>query len=138
GTASAERVFQFLDEQEQEPDAPDAPVPVEGDGTIEFQNVSFSYSPDRPLIHDLSFRVEPGQTVAIVGPTGAGKTTLVNRIVRFYELDSGRILLNGQNIAELTRRDIRAKTGMVRQDPWLFAGTIRENIRYGRADATDE
>ncbi|HET6302596.1 ABC transporter ATP-binding protein [Microbacterium sp.] len=138
GTASAERVFQFLDEDEQEPDAADAPAPVEGDGTIEFQDVAFSYSPERPLIHDLSFRVEPGQTVAIVGPTGAGKTTLVNLIMRFYELDGGRILLNGQNIAELTRRDIRAKTGMVLQDPWLFAGTIRENIRYGRADATDE
>ncbi|NYE18770.1 ABC transporter ATP-binding protein [Microbacterium immunditiarum] len=138
GTASAERVFQFLDEGEQEPDAADAPAPAEGDGTIEFQDVAFSYSPDRPLIHDLSFRVEPGQTVAIVGPTGAGKTTLVNLIMRFYELDSGRILLNGQDIAELARRDIRAKTGMVLQDPWLFAGTIRENIRYGRADATEE
>ncbi len=138
GTASAERVFEFLDVEEQEPDASDAPAPAEGDGTIEFQDVAFSYSPDKPLIHDLSFRVEPGQTVAIVGPTGAGKTTLVNLIMRFYELDGGRILLNGQDIAELTRRDIRAKTGMVLQDPWLFAGTIRENIRYGRADATDE
>jgi ATP-binding cassette, subfamily B, multidrug efflux pump len=138
GTASAERVFDFLDEAEEEPDAVDAPAPVDGDGTIEFENVSFSYSPDRPLIQDLSFRVEPGQTVAIVGPTGAGKTTLVNLIMRFYELDGGRILLNGQSIAQLTRRDIRAKTGMVLQDPWLFAGSIRENIRYGRADATDE
>ncbi|WP_420488840.1 ABC transporter ATP-binding protein [Microbacterium cremeum] len=138
GTASAERVFQLLDVDEQEPDAVDAPAPVDGDGTIEFQDVAFSYSPDRPLIHDLSFRVEPGQTVAIVGPTGAGKTTLVNLIMRFYELDGGRILLNGQDIAELTRRDIRAKTGMVLQDPWLFAGSIRENIRYGRADATDD
>ncbi|WP_127818678.1 ABC transporter ATP-binding protein [Microbacterium sp. CPCC 204701] len=138
GTASAERVFQLLDVDEQEPDAEDAPAPVDGDGTIEFQDVAFSYTPDRPLIHDLSFRVEPGQTVAIVGPTGAGKTTLVNLIMRFYELDGGRILLNGQNIAELTRRDIRAKTGMVLQDPWLFAGSIRENIRYGRADATDD
>lgn len=137
GTASAERVFELLDESEEEPDVLDAPAPVDGDGTIEFQDVEFSYSADRPLIHDLSFRVEPGQTVAIVGPTGAGKTTLVNLIMRFYELDGGRILLNGQNIAELTRRDIRAKTGMVLQDPWLFAGTIRENIRYGRADATD-
>ncbi|WP_163633524.1 ABC transporter ATP-binding protein [Microbacterium sp. B35-04] len=137
GTASAERVFELLDEEEQEPDAQDAPAPVDGDGTIEFQDVAFSYSPDRPLIHDLSFRVEPGQTVAIVGPTGAGKTTLVNLLMRFYELDGGRILLNGQDIAQLTRRDIRAKTGMVLQDPWLFAGTIRENIRYGRADATD-
>lgn len=138
GTASAERVFELLDVPEQEPDAADAPQPVDGDGTIEFQDVAFSYTPDRPLIHDLSFRVEPGQTVAIVGPTGAGKTTLVNLIMRFYELDGGRILLNGQNIAELTRRDIRAKTGMVLQDPWLFAGSIRENIRYGRADATDD
>jgi ATP-binding cassette subfamily B protein len=138
GTASAERVFDLLDEPEQEPDPVEAPTPVEGDGTIEFDSVSFSYSPERPLIRDLSFRVEPGQTVAIVGPTGAGKTTLVNLIMRFYELDGGRILLNGQNIAELTRRDVRAKTGMVLQDPWLFAGSIRENIRYGRADATDE
>ena len=138
GTASAERVFELLDVPEQEPDSEDAPEPVDGDGTIEFQDVAFSYSPDRPLIHELSFRVEPGQTVAIVGPTGAGKTTLVNLLMRFYELDGGRILLNGQDIAQLTRRDIRAKTGMVLQDPWLFAGTIRDNIRYGRADATDD
>ena len=138
GTASAERVFELLDQEEQEPDAADAPAPADGDGTIEFEHVSFSYSPERPLITDLSFRVEPGQTVAIVGPTGAGKTTLVNLIMRFYELNGGRILLNGQNIADLTRHDIRAKTGMVLQDPWLFAGTIRENIRYGRADATDD
>ncbi|GAA1830910.1 ABC transporter ATP-binding protein [Agromyces salentinus] len=138
GTASAERVFQLLDADEQDPDAVDAPKPVDGDGTIEFDHVSFSYAPEHPLIRDLSFRVEPGQTVAIVGPTGAGKTTLVNLIMRFYELDGGRILLNGQDIAELTRRDMRAKTGMVLQDPWLFAGSILENIRYGRETATDE
>jgi ATP-binding cassette subfamily B protein len=138
GTASAERVFNLLDEDEQEPDSADAPAPVDGDGTIEFENVSFSYHPDRPLIRDLSFRVEPGQTVAIVGPTGAGKTTLVNLIMRFYELDGGRILLDGQDIAELTRRDVRSRTGMVLQDPWLFAGTIRENIRYGRQSASDD
>ncbi|WP_084003566.1 ABC transporter ATP-binding protein [Agromyces aureus] len=138
GTASAERVFQLLDADEQDPDAVDSPKPAEGDGTIEFEHVSFSYAPEHPLIRDLSFRVEPGQTVAIVGPTGAGKTTLVNLIMRFYELDGGRILLNGQDIAELTRRDMRAKTGMVLQDPWLFAGSIRENIRYGRESATDE
>jgi ATP-binding cassette subfamily B protein len=137
GTASAERVFQLLDADEQEADASDAPEPVDGDGTIEFDHVSFSYAPEHPLITDLSFRVKPGQTVAIVGPTGAGKTTLVNLLMRFYELGGGRILLNGQNIADLTRRDMRAKTGMVLQDPWLFAGTIRENIRYGRASATD-
>jgi ATP-binding cassette subfamily B protein len=138
GTASAERVFEMLDADEQEPDATDAAAPVDGDGTIVFENVRFSYTPERPLIRDLSFSVEPGQTVAIVGPTGAGKTTLVNLIMRFYELSGGRILLNGQDIAELRRNDVRARTGMVLQDPWLFAGTIRENIRYGRQDATDD
>ncbi len=139
GTASAERVFELLDEEEQEPDAGDAPsLDAAARGVIEFEHVSFSYSPDRPLIRDLTFRVEPGQTVAIVGPTGAGKTTLVNLLMRFYELDAGRILLDGQDIAELTRHDVRSRTGMVLQDPWLFAGTIRENIRFGRATATDE
>jgi ATP-binding cassette subfamily B multidrug efflux pump len=138
GTASAERVFEMLDADEQSPDADTAPAPVEGDGTIEFENVAFSYDPQHPLIRDLSFSVKPGQTVAIVGPTGAGKTTLVNLIMRFYELDGGRILLDGQDIATLRRRDVRARTGMVLQDPWLFAGTIRENIRYGRQDATDD
>ncbi|KQX08250.1 MULTISPECIES: ABC transporter ATP-binding protein [unclassified Leifsonia] len=138
GTASAERVFELLDEEEQEPDAVDAPKPADGDGTISFENVAFSYTPDRPLIRDLTFSVKPGQTVAIVGPTGAGKTTLVNLIMRFYELNGGRILLDGQDIAELRRHDVRSRTGMVLQDPWLFAGTIRENIRYGRQSATDE
>uniref|UniRef100_UPI003988E8CD ABC transporter ATP-binding protein n=1 Tax=Conyzicola sp. TaxID=1969404 RepID=UPI003988E8CD len=138
GTASAERVFELLDADEQEPDAADAPEPVVGDGTIVFDHVAFSYNPAHPLIRDLSFSVKPGQTVAIVGPTGAGKTTLVNLIMRFYELDGGRILLDGQNIADLRRRDVRSRTGMVLQDPWLFAGTIRENIRYGRQDATDD
>lgn len=138
GTASAERVFELLDADEQEPDAEDAPALADGHGVIEFEHVRFSYTPDRPLIKDLSFRVEPGQTVAIVGPTGAGKTTLVNLIMRFYELDGGRILLDGQNIANLTRDDVRARTGMVLQDPWLFAGTIRDNIRYGRESATDD
>ncbi|GHS84849.1 multidrug ABC transporter ATP-binding protein [Actinomycetota bacterium] len=138
GTASAERVFQLLDEDEQAPDAVDAPAPAEGDGTIEFDHVAFAYSPDQPLISDLSFTVRPGQTVAIVGPTGAGKTTLVNLLMRFYELDGGRILVNGQDIATLSRHDARARTGMVLQDPWLFAGTIMENIRYGRQSATDE
>jgi ATP-binding cassette subfamily B multidrug efflux pump len=138
GTASAERVFALLDADEQGPDADDAPARVEGRGVIEFESVRFSYTPERPLIRDLSFRVEPGQTVAIVGPTGAGKTTLVNLIMRFYELDGGRILLDGQDIAELRRDDVRSRTGMVLQDPWLFAGTIRDNIRYGRESATDE
>jgi ATP-binding cassette subfamily B protein len=138
GTASAERVFEMLDSEEQGADSADAPAPANGDGTIVFENVEFSYTPERPLIRDLSFSVKPGQTVAIVGPTGAGKTTLVNLIMRFYELSGGRILLDGQNIADLRRRDVRERTGMVLQDPWLFAGSIRENIRYGRQDATDE
>jgi ATP-binding cassette subfamily B protein len=138
GTASAERVFDLLDAEEQEPDDPNAPKLVDGEGVIEFRNVRFSYDPERPLITDLSFRVEPGQTVAIVGPTGAGKTTLVNLIMRFYELDGGQILLDGQDIAALTRDDVRSRTGMVLQDPWLFAGTIRENIRYGKETASDQ
>jgi len=137
GTASAERVFDLLDADEQDPDAATPITPVDGDGTIVFEHVAFSYTAEHPLIRDLSFSVKPGQTVAIVGPTGAGKTTLVNLIMRFYELDGGRILLDGQNIADMRRRDVRARTGMVLQDPWLFAGTIRENIRYGRQDATD-
>lgn len=138
GTASAERVFNFLDADEQDPDSEGAPALKDGEGVIEFENVAFSYTPERPLIRDLSFRVEPGQTVAIVGPTGAGKTTLVNLIMRFYELDGGRILLDGQDTAGVTRDELRSRTGMVLQDPWLFAGSIRENIRYGRWSATDE
>ncbi|WP_404442956.1 ABC transporter ATP-binding protein/permease [Microbacterium marinum] len=138
GTASAERVFELLDADEQDPDADDAPTLRGGQGVIEFEHVRFAYTPERPLISDLSFRVEPGQTVAIVGPTGAGKTTLVNLLMRFYELDGGRILLDGQDIAALTRDQVRSRTGMVLQDPWLFAGTIRENIRYGRASASDQ
>ncbi|HLS92251.1 MAG TPA: ABC transporter ATP-binding protein [Microbacterium sp.] len=139
GTASAERVFALLDEEDQEPDADDAPTaPEDGAGVIEFEGVRFSYSDDQPLIEDLSFRVEPGQTVAIVGPTGAGKTTLVNLLMRFYELDGGRITLDGQDVGEMTRADLRSRTGMVLQDPWLFAGSIRDNIRYGNEQATDD
>ena len=138
GVASTERVYELLDEADEVPDDPDVPEPVEGQGRIEFEHVKFSYSPSKPLIEDLSFTVEPGQTVAIVGPTGAGKTTLVNLLMRFYELDGGKITVNGQNIAALKRDDVRRRTGMVLQDPWLFAGTINQNIRYGNEDATDE
>lgn len=137
GVASAERVFALLDAEEESADAADAPAPAPGDGTIVFENVRFSYDPDTELIRDLSFRAAPGQTVAIVGPTGAGKTTLVNLVMRFYELNGGRITLNGQSIADLRRADVRGRTGMVLQDPWLFQGSIKDNIRYGRHTATD-
>jgi ATP-binding cassette subfamily B multidrug efflux pump len=105
---------------------------------VEFEDISFRYEPDKPLIDDLSLVASPGQTVAIVGPTGAGKTTLVNLIMRFYELDAGRITLDGVDVARMTRADLRSRIGMVLQDTWLFAGTIRENIAYGRPDATEE
>ena len=185
GTASAERIFELLDAEEERPDdvapetptgtadasgaagtatadaagdaaeavdadraagdspsaaaaSPKGPTGPTGPGVIEMEHVRFSYSPEVELIRDLSLRVDPGHTVAIVGPTGAGKTTLVNLLMRFYELDGGRILIDGRDIATMTRHDVRRRTGMVLQDPWLFAGTIRENIRYGRPGATDE
>jgi len=138
GVASAERVFELLDSPDESPDMADAPSPSEGKGRLVFDDVSFSYSPEKPLIENLSLTVEPGRTVAIVGPTGAGKTTLVNLIMRFYELDGGRITLDGVDIAHMERADLRARTGMVLQDAWLFGGTIRDNIAYGRIDATDD
>ncbi len=138
GVASAERTFELLDAEEQEPDTATEKLPAHTDGHVEFQNVSFSYSEDKPLIEDLSFEAHPGHTVAIVGPTGAGKTTLVNLVMRFYELNSGRITLDGVDITAISRADLRSKVGMVLQDAWLFGGSIMENIRYGRLDATDE
>lgn len=136
--AAAERVFEFLDEAEESPDPVSEEEPVrDGPGQVEFQNVSFGYSPDCILIRDLSLSIRPGETVAIVGPTGAGKTTLVNLILRFYEVNGGRILLDGEDIAGMSRKALRARIGMVLQDTWLFSGTIRENIRYGRLTATD-
>ena len=147
GTASAERIFELLDAEEERPDdvapgsagaAGASPKSPAGPGVIEMEHVRFSYSPEVELIRDLSLRVDPGHTVAIVGPTGAGKTTLVNLLMRFYELDGGRILIDGRDIATMTRHDVRRRTGMVLQDPWLFAGTIRENIRYGRPGASDD
>lgn len=137
GVASAERVFEVLDAPEQQPETA-APAELHNPhGRVEFEHVWFSYSPDNPLIEDLNLVVEPGQTVAIVGPTGAGKTTLVNLIMRFYELDSGRITLDGVDITDLTRHGLRSEIGMVLQDTWLFGGTIRENIAYGRPGASD-
>ena len=138
GVASAERVFELLDAEEQSPDASPAESPSSAEGRIAFESVRFSYDPVTPLIDDVSLTAEPGQTVAIVGPTGAGKTTLVNLMMRFYELDAGRITLDGVDIAKMTRADLRSRTGMVLQDPWLFGGTIRDNIAYGRSDATEE
>ncbi|GAB2498020.1 putative ABC transporter ATP-binding protein [Corynebacterium atrinae] len=138
GVASAERVFELLDAPSQTPDTT-SPEPAEqARGRVEFRDVTFSYRKDEPLIHDLNLQVEPGQTVAIVGPTGAGKTTLVNLIMRFYELDSGEILLDDVDIATMSRHALRSQTGMVLQDAILFEGTIMDNIRYGRLDATDD
>ncbi len=138
GVASAERVFALLDAEEEAPDGAAPSVVPLVEGRVAFEHVSFSYSPDQPLIGDLSLRVDPGQTVAIVGPTGAGKTTLVNLLMRFYEVDAGRITLDGVDIATMARDDLRAKTGMVLQDTWLFGGSIAENIAYGARHATRE
>ena len=138
GVASAERVFELLDAPEEVPD-PAVPV-VRGQrrGRVAFEHVAFRYRPDVPLIDDLSLVAEPGQTVAIVGPTGAGKTTLVNLVMRFYELDAGRITLDGVDIATMARADLRAGVGMVLQDTWLHGGTIRDNIAYGNPEAGEE
>jgi ATP-binding cassette subfamily B protein len=138
GIASAERVFEFLDVDEQSPDPIDAQTVVSPKGRVAFEAVTFSYSANKPLITDLSLIAEPGQTIAIVGPTGAGKTTLVNLLMRFYELNDGAITLDGVDISKMRRDDLRSSMGMVLQDTWLFGGTIRDNIAYGRLDATDE
>ena len=135
--ASAERVFELLDEAEEIPD-PAQPVALDrAAGAVAFENVSFRYEPDRPLIDDLDLVVDAGRMVAIVGPTGAGKTTLVNLLMRFYEIDAGRICVDGIDVRELARDDLRRQFGMVLQDTWLFHGTIRENIAYGRLDASE-
>jgi ATP-binding cassette subfamily B protein len=136
GIASLERVFEFLDGEEQSADPAVGQLP-EVRGRVTFEEVTFSYDPDRPLIESLSLVAEPGQTIAIVGPTGAGKTTLVNLIMRFYELNGGRITLDGLDIASLSRAELRSKIGMVLQDTWLFGGTIRDNIAYGNPSATE-
>jgi ABC-type multidrug transport system fused ATPase/permease subunit len=141
GVASAERVFELLDAAEDSPDRTLALPPLNGHrpgGRVEFQHVSFAYRPGTPVIEDLSLVAEPGSTVAIVGPSGAGKTTLVNLLMRFYEVDSGRILFNGIDIASVSRHSLRSQIGMVLQDTWLFGGTIAENIAYGRPDTGED
>ena len=138
GVASAERVFELFDADEQSPDPEPAQTPSDATGRLTFENVSFSYDLAKPLIRDLSLVAEPGHTIAIVGPTGAGKTTLVNLIMRFYDPDGGRITLDGVDTRHMTRDDLRGRTGMVLQDTWLFGGTIRDNIAYGRPDASEE
>ena len=137
GVASAERVFELLDADEQSPDPSPAVVVTDVQGRVAFEDVSFRYVPDRPLIDDLSIVAEPGQTVAIVGPTGAGKTTLVNLIMRFYEVDGGRITLDGVDTRTMSRDGLRSNIGMVLQDTWLFKGTIEENLRYGVPDGVE-
>ncbi|WP_435838975.1 ABC transporter ATP-binding protein [Streptodolium elevatio] len=138
GVASAERVFELLDAPEQTPDPAEPARPAELRGRVAFEKVSFSYSPAKPLITDLSLAVAPGQTVAIVGPTGAGKTTLVNLLMRFYEVTAGRITLDGVDTATMSRDELRSSVGMVLQDTWLFGGTIADNIAYGTSGATRE
>ena len=138
GVASAERVFELLDAVEQSADPVDAASSTQRTGTLTFENVQFGYNPESKLISNLNLSVKPGQTIAIVGPTGAGKTTLVNLILRFYELNGGRITLDGVDIAKMTRDDLRSRIGMVLQDTWLFKGTIRDNIAYGNPDASEE
>ena len=144
GLASAERVFEFLDAPEEAPErapaagGPGAARPSQVAGRVTLEHVSFRYEPDKPLIEDFTLEAAPGQTIAIVGPTGAGKTTVVNLLMRFYEIDAGTITLDGTDYRDLTRDQVRRCFGMVLQDTWLFAGTIRDNIGYGKQDATDE
>lgn len=136
--ASAERVFEFLEEEEE---VPENPVPVKLSdikGNVEFRNVHFGYKDDSTIINDFSITIEPGQKVAIVGPTGAGKTTIVKLLMRFYDINKGEILIDGHDLREFTRKDLRSLFGMVLQDTWLYNSSIKENIRYGRLDATDE
>lgn len=137
-TAAAERVFEFLEEEEEDQFTENAADVTKVQGYVEFKHVKFGYKPEQMIIKDFSIRVKPGQKIAIVGPTGAGKTTIVKLLMRFYDVNDGAILLDGNNVKDYNRRDLRDAFGMVLQDTWLFKGTIMENIRYGRLDATDE
>lgn len=137
-TAAAERVFEFLEEEEEEATRDAVTIDDEFSGSVDFEHVRFGYKADQPVIKDFTVHVEPGQKIAIVGPTGAGKTTIVKLLMRFYDVDAGAIKLDGININNIDRRELRKNFGMVVQDTWLFKGSIMENIRYGRLDATDE
>ena len=134
--AASERVFRLLDEPPETPDAPDAAAPENVRGDIDFEHVAFSYEPGKPILHDLSLRAKPGSVTAIVGPTGAGKTTIINLLMRFYDIDRGSILLDGRDIRTLRRSALRGAFAMVLQDTWLFSGTVLENLTYGREDIT--
>jgi ATP-binding cassette subfamily B protein len=136
--ACANRLFQLLDEPEETPDAPDAVTLEQVQGNVQLQQVSFSYVPEKPLIEQLQLNVQSGQRIAIVGPTGCGKTTLINLLMRFYEVNDGAILIDGVNIKQMTRHSLRQNFGMVLQETWLKSGTIRENICMGKPDATEE
>lgn len=136
--AASERVFEFLEEDEEVQVVENPAKPEQIHGSVEFQHVSFGYHPEQVIVHDFSAKVQPGQKIAIVGPTGAGKTTMVKLLMRFYDVNHGAILLDGNNVQDFNRQDLREAFGMVLQDTWLFQGTIIENIRYGRLDATDE
>ena len=135
--ACAARLFELLDEETVPPDAPGARVLDHADGRVELCDVAFSYSPDRELIRDLNLAVRPGERVAIVGPTGCGKTTVINLLMRFYDVNSGSIRVSGTDIRDMTRSSLRAGWGMVLQETWLRAGTVRENLTFGKPDATD-
>ena len=142
--AAAERVFEFLGEEEEIAECAD-PVQIfdeQGNtalkGQVTFENVHFGYTPDKIIIHDFSMYIKPGKKIAIVGPTGAGKTTIIKLLMRFYELNSGAIYIDGINTTEMRRQDLRSLFGMVLQDAWLFNGTVMENLRYGKLDASDE
>ena len=137
-TAAAERVFEFLEEEEEDQTVPN-PVSVEGlQGNVEFDHVHFGYNKDKIIVNDFSAKVKEGQKIAIVGPTGAGKTTMIKLLMRFYDVNDGAILIDGHNVKDFNRSELRMMFGMVLQDTWLFHGSIRDNIRYGKLDATDE
>ncbi len=136
--AGGERIYNILDEETEPPDPPDVPKLDRAEGRIEFENVSFAYNPGRPVLEEISFRTEPGQTIALVGPTGAGKTTIANLIPRFYDVTGGTVRIDGHDVREVERRSLRKKIATVLQEPFLFSGTIAENIGYGRMDATRE